>query len=64
MSCAIPLKVYKYSKAVVRSGTREGEGESKEPDKLEARRRGPHSQGKHLSNIYSIDTCYKVECWQ
>ena len=29
---------------------------------LEARKGGAHSQGKQLSDIYSIDICYKGEC--
>ena len=62
MSFAIPPKVYKKSEAVVRLVRGEGElrGEAeqhqnKELDKLEARRGGTQSQGKQLSNIYSID---------
>ena len=36
--------------------------ESKEQDKIQARKGKSHSQGKQLSNIYSIDIYYKVEC--
>ena len=67
MSCAIPLKVYKKSKALVSLEKRE-EGKNRGiqnrciVEELKARNGGTHSQGKPLCNIYSIDMCYKDEC--
>ena len=63
MSFAIPPKVYKKSEAVVRL-VRGEQHQNKELDKLEPRRGGALSEWKQLqvSNIYSIDVCYGIEC--
>ena len=66
MSCAIPQKVYKMSKAVVRlERTRRKEQRGIQNrcivEELEARKEKAHSQGKQLSSIYDIDMCYHIE---